>query len=195
MFGCCCHAQAELAFGRGSRFAEQQRLCQYGHQHNLVIPASPQSTSHTSLYSTPTSTHIPHNGHPTSLQHPLPRHPGQVAARADVCIPNPSPQLSPDHLDHHDDKSTSWANNINSTSQNPDDIVITLAIRTPLTKAKKGGFKDTPLDGLVFKILEQVVRKSRLDPQLVEDICLGNVCRTAGEQQYTTPTNNLQTGL
>ncbi len=38
------------------------------------------------------------------------------------------------------------------------------------------GFKDTPLDGLVFKILEQVVRKSNLDPQLVEDICLGNVC-------------------
>jgi len=61
------------------------------------------------------------------------------------------------------------------TSQNPDDIVITLAIRTPLTKAGKGGLKDTPLDGLVFKILEQVVRKSRLDPQMVEDICLGNV--------------------
>lgn len=35
--------------------------------------------------------------------------------------------------------------------------------------------KDTPLDGMVFKILEQVVRKSNLDPQMVEDICLGNV--------------------
>ncbi|KAI4761515.1 beta ketoadipyl CoA thiolase [Aureobasidium sp. EXF-3400] len=61
------------------------------------------------------------------------------------------------------------------TSKNPDDIVITLAIRTPLTKAKKGGFKDTQLDGLVFKLLEQVVQKSNLDPALVEDICLGNV--------------------
>ncbi|EMC96514.1 hypothetical protein BAUCODRAFT_156666 [Baudoinia panamericana UAMH 10762] len=61
------------------------------------------------------------------------------------------------------------------TSKNPDDIVITLAIRTPLCKAKKGGLKDTPLDGMVFKILEQVIRKSRLDPQMVEDICLGNV--------------------
>ncbi|KAF1345274.1 beta ketoadipyl CoA thiolase [Delphinella strobiligena] len=61
------------------------------------------------------------------------------------------------------------------TQKNPDDIVITLATRTPLTKAKKGGFKDTHLDGIVFKLLEQVVRKSRLDPQLVEDICLGNV--------------------
>ncbi|KAK4541658.1 hypothetical protein LTR36_007802 [Oleoguttula mirabilis] len=61
------------------------------------------------------------------------------------------------------------------TQKNPDDIVITLAIRTPLCKAGKGGFKDTPLDGMVFKILEQVVRKSRIDPQMVEDICLGNV--------------------
>jgi hypothetical protein len=64
-----CASQAELAFGRGSRFAEQQRLCQYGHQHNLVIPASPQSTPHTSLYSTTTPTHPsqwPLNVSPTS---------------------------------------------------------------------------------------------------------------------------------
>ncbi|KAK6435206.1 hypothetical protein LTR95_008613 [Oleoguttula sp. CCFEE 5521] len=61
------------------------------------------------------------------------------------------------------------------TSQNPDDVVITLAIRTPLAKGKKGGFKDTHLDALIFKILEQAVRKSRLDPQMVEDICVGNV--------------------
>ncbi|GAB7359173.1 hypothetical protein MBLNU230_g5240t1 [Neophaeotheca triangularis] len=61
------------------------------------------------------------------------------------------------------------------TSQNPDDVVITLAIRTPLAKARKGGLKDTPLDGIVFKMLEQVVRKSNVDPQMVEDICLGNV--------------------
>ncbi|KAJ9619285.1 hypothetical protein H2203_008614 [Taxawa tesnikishii (nom. ined.)] len=59
--------------------------------------------------------------------------------------------------------------------KNPDDVVITLAFRTPLCKAKKGGFKDTPLDGLVFKALEQAVRKMNFDPQLVEDICLGNV--------------------
>lgn len=53
--------------------------------------------------------------------------------------------------------------------------MITLAIRTPLCKANKGGLKDTPLDGLVCKILKEVVRKSRLDPQMVEDVCLGNV--------------------
>jgi acetyl-CoA acyltransferase 1 len=77
----------------------------------------------------------------------------------------------------------------NSTSQNPDDVVITLAIRTPLTKAGKGGLKDTPLDGLVFKILEQVVRKSRLDPQMVEDICLGNVRKEPPYHNQDTLTN------
>lgn len=62
-------------------------------------------------------------------------------------------------------------------TKNPDDVVITLAIRTPLTKGKKGGFKDTPLDGLVVKLLKEVVKRSNIDPQMVEDITLGNVCK------------------
>jgi acetyl-CoA acetyltransferase len=77
----------------------------------------------------------------------------------------------------------------NSTSKNPDDVVITLAIRTPLTKGKKGGLKDTPLDGMVFKLLEQVVRKMNMDPALVEDVCLGNVRDTV----YKSTTNKILT--
>ncbi|RMZ79963.1 hypothetical protein DV738_g3088, partial [Chaetothyriales sp. CBS 135597] len=61
------------------------------------------------------------------------------------------------------------------TSKNPDDIVITLALRTPLAKGHKGGFKDTPLDYLVYLLLKEVNQRSNLDPKLVEDICLGNV--------------------
>lgn len=61
------------------------------------------------------------------------------------------------------------------TQKNPDDIVITLAIRTPLAKGFKGGFKDTGLDYMVYALLKKVLEKSRLDPQMVEDICLGNV--------------------
>ncbi|KAL5114855.1 hypothetical protein ACEQ8H_007232 [Pleosporales sp. CAS-2024a] len=61
------------------------------------------------------------------------------------------------------------------TTKNPDDVVITLALRTPLTKAYKGGFKDTTLDGIMVKMLKAVVAKSNLDPALVEDICCGNV--------------------
>ncbi|CZT20771.1 probable 3-ketoacyl-CoA thiolase A [Ramularia collo-cygni] len=61
------------------------------------------------------------------------------------------------------------------TQKLPDDVVITLALRTPLTKAGRGAMKDTLLDGLTFKILEQVRTRMNMDPSLVEDICLGNV--------------------
>ncbi|KAK3380760.1 Thiolase, N-terminal domain-containing protein [Lasiosphaeria ovina] len=62
-----------------------------------------------------------------------------------------------------------------STSKNADDIVITLAIRTPLAKARKGSFKDTSLEYLVYALLKEVKDRSSLDPAVVEDICLGNV--------------------
>ena len=61
------------------------------------------------------------------------------------------------------------------TSKNADDIVITFAARTPLTKAKKGGFKDTSVEYMVYALLKQVNERSKLDPALVEDIALGNV--------------------
>jgi len=61
------------------------------------------------------------------------------------------------------------------TQKHADDVVITLAIRTPLTKGRKGGFKDTTVDGIVYKLLVEVVKKMNMDPALVEDICLGNV--------------------
>jgi hypothetical protein len=63
----------------------------------------------------------------------------------------------------------------NSTSKNADDIVITLAIRTPLAKARKGGFKDSSVEYLAYAILKEVKERSNLDPALVEDICMGNV--------------------
>ncbi|MCJ1463554.1 hypothetical protein MMC07_002162 [Pseudocyphellaria aurata] len=61
------------------------------------------------------------------------------------------------------------------TQKHPDDVVITLAIRTPLAKAFKGGFKDTSLDYIVYSLLKKVIERSQIDPQMVEDICLGNV--------------------
>ena len=64
---------------------------------------------------------------------------------------------------------------VNRTQKNADDVVITLAIRTPLTKGFKGGMKDTSLDFIVYQLLKKVIEKSNIDPQMVEDICLGNV--------------------
>jgi hypothetical protein len=45
-----------------------------------------------------------------------------------------------------------------STQKNPDDIVITLAIRTPLAKGFKGGFKDTNLDFMIYSLMKKVWR-------------------------------------
>jgi Thiolase, N-terminal domain len=70
-----------------------------------------------------------------------------------------------------------------STQKNPDDVVITLAIRTPLAKGFKGGFKDTDLDYMVYALLKKVVEKSNLDPSIVEDICLGNVRKQRAQTQ------------
>ncbi|CAG8898711.1 unnamed protein product [Penicillium egyptiacum] len=60
-------------------------------------------------------------------------------------------------------------------AKNPDDVVITYLARTPLTKARKGGLKDTTVDDLLVSLLTTVRKKSNLDPNLVEDVCVGNV--------------------
>ncbi|RDL39917.1 Thiolase-like protein [Venustampulla echinocandica] len=79
------------------------------------------------------------------------------------------------------------------TSKNADDIVITLAIRTPLTKAFKGGFKDTQLDFLAYSLLQKVIEKSNIDPKLVEDICCGNV--SDGKSAYLVRAAALAAGF
>ncbi|KAI4133634.1 MAG: hypothetical protein LQ338_000146 [Usnochroma carphineum] len=79
------------------------------------------------------------------------------------------------------------------TQKNPDDVVITLAIRTPFTRAFRGGFKDTPLDYLVYSLLKKVIEKSNIDPQMVEDICLGNV--NEGKAAYIVRAASLAAGF
>jgi acetyl-CoA acetyltransferase family protein len=79
------------------------------------------------------------------------------------------------------------------TQKNPDDVVITLSLRTPLTKARKGGFKDTDLDYLVYALLKEVIAKSQIDPALVEDICLGNV--NDGKAAYLVRAASLAAGI
>jgi acetyl-CoA acyltransferase 1 len=63
--------------------------------------------------------------------------------------------------------------------QSPDDIVITLAMRTPLTKARKGLLKDTPYDALLTSLLTSLRERLNFDPALVDDVCIGNVLSPA----------------
>lgn len=57
----------------------------------------------------------------------------------------------------------------------PDDIVVTLAVRSAMTRAKKGAFKDTSADSLLYGMLNAVLDKSGIDPAFVEDIVVGEL--------------------
>ncbi|ORX70815.1 thiolase [Linderina pennispora] len=64
--------------------------------------------------------------------------------------------------------------------KNPEDVVIVKALRTPMTRGKKGGFKDTTADYLLGSIFKGLLERTKIDPALVEDICVGNVCPPGG---------------
>ncbi|CAN6664515.1 3-ketoacyl-CoA thiolase, peroxisomal [Trichomonascus vanleenenianus] len=59
--------------------------------------------------------------------------------------------------------------------KHPDDVVITAAYRTPLTKGGKGGLKDTTSADLLLHLLRGVLDRTKLDPKLIQDIVVGNV--------------------
>jgi hypothetical protein len=43
------------------------------------------------------------------------------------------------------------------SQKNPDDVVVTLAVRTPLTKAKKGGLRDTSLEHMLLRLYQVLI--------------------------------------
>ncbi|KAG6899567.1 hypothetical protein C0993_009179 [Termitomyces sp. T159_Od127] len=65
-------------------------------------------------------------------------------------------------------------------AKHDDDVVIVSAVRTAITKARKGGFKDTSPDLLLSHVLRAVYSKPGLDPSLIEDISVGNVLPDRG---------------
>eukprot|EP00210_Caulerpa_lentillifera_P007344 g7020.t1 len=58
---------------------------------------------------------------------------------------------------------------------NLDDVVIVSAVRTPMTKAQRGGLKDTTADELVGTVLKAVLQSTGLDPSTVGDVVFGTV--------------------
>ncbi|CAK7269071.1 3-ketoacyl-CoA thiolase with broad chain length specificity [Sporothrix epigloea] len=64
--------------------------------------------------------------------------------------------------------------------KNPDDVVVTAALRTPFTKGGKGGFKDTQASDLMAGALKSLLERSRIDPALVEDVAIGTVLAPGG---------------
>jgi len=53
------------------------------------------------------------------------------------------------------------------SDKHPDDVVICATVRTPVTRAKKGGLKDTSNEVMLSFVLKGVVERAKLDPKLV----------------------------
>ncbi|KAA8895160.1 3-ketoacyl-CoA thiolase peroxisomal A precursor [Sphaerosporella brunnea] len=64
--------------------------------------------------------------------------------------------------------------------KNPDDIVVTCALRSAMTKGGKGGFKDTHAADILAGVFQGIIKKSGIDPKLVDDISVGNVLAPGG---------------
>ncbi|EGS19763.1 3-ketoacyl-CoA thiolase-like protein [Thermochaetoides thermophila DSM 1495] len=64
--------------------------------------------------------------------------------------------------------------------KNPDDIVVTCALRTAITKGGKGAFKDTFASDLLAGALKGILERSKIKPELVEDIVVGTVLAPGG---------------
>ncbi|KDQ18816.1 hypothetical protein BOTBODRAFT_103597 [Botryobasidium botryosum FD-172 SS1] len=65
-------------------------------------------------------------------------------------------------------------------AKSADDVVIVSALRTAITKAKKGGFKDTRPEEFLSAVLHGVYSRVNLDPALIEDVAVGNVLPPGG---------------
>lgn len=60
-------------------------------------------------------------------------------------------------------------------SKNPNDVVIVSALRSAITKANKGKFKDTTPDDILKPVLEAVLKQSKVPPTKLGDVIVGNV--------------------
>ncbi|PKU75485.1 3-ketoacyl-CoA thiolase 1, peroxisomal [Dendrobium catenatum] len=78
-----------------------------------------------------------------------------------------------------------------------DDVVIVAACRTAICKANKGGFKDAHAEDLLAPLLEELLQKTKVNPNEVGDIIVGTVlapgsqraieCRMAAFYAETVP--------
>jgi len=56
-----------------------------------------------------------------------------------------------------------------------DDVVVIAALRTAVTRGRKGGFKDTLPEEMLAPVLHALYSRVGLDPKLIEDVAVGNV--------------------
>ena len=69
----------------------------------------------------------------------------------------------------------------NILQKNPNDVVFLSALRTPVTRAKKGGFKDAYDHEMLAHVLQATLAANpKLDPSLIHDVQIGTVLSELG---------------
>jgi len=79
-------------------------------------------------------------------------------------------------------------------AKNADDVVIVSALRTAITKARKGNFKNTTPDDLLKAVIEGVLTKSKINPALIQDVVVGNA-QQSGAYQLPSRASMLRAGI
>ncbi|KAI5799751.1 Thiolase, N-terminal domain-containing protein [Pyronema domesticum] len=68
----------------------------------------------------------------------------------------------------------------NILQKNASDVVFVSALRTPVTRAKKGGFKDAYPEELLAHVLRSTLDKTKIDPTKIDDVTIGVVLSELG---------------
>ncbi|KAI8988416.1 Thiolase, N-terminal domain-containing protein [Mycotypha africana] len=64
--------------------------------------------------------------------------------------------------------------------KSPEDVVIVSALRSAITRARKGGFKDSLPEEILAGVFKAIIEKTKIDPAIVNDIAVGNVLPQGG---------------
>jgi len=67
------------------------------------------------------------------------------------------------------------ASSMSSAEKTDDDVVICCAVRTAITKANRGGFKDTPCEEMLAPLFKAVTERTKVSAKDIGDIQIGNV--------------------
>lgn len=59
-------------------------------------------------------------------------------------------------------------------AKSDDDVVICAAVRTPLTKGKRGGLKDTAPEVMLSTVLKEAAARAKISSEKIQDIAVGN---------------------
>jgi len=82
-----------------------------------------------------------------------------------------------------------------AASKSADDIVIVSSFRTPIAKAKRGGFKEADLDVMLTPVIAHILKTTKINPAIVGDVVMGTVLPKGGQAATQVRIAGLLAGL